>query len=327
MSEPDPLDLAVASFLRALEHERRASPHTVSAYRRDLRQLVDFVREGKTGALRPDDLKVPVLRAYLASVSKKLEPTSLARKTACTRSFFKFCMRRGLATSDPARALALPRIRRKLPVVLNVDDAAKLMEAPASLDDGRDDPHGADRDKAILELLYSSGLRVSELVGLDLGDVDLEEHRAEARVMGKGRKERRVPIGSKAREALVHYIQGGAREAILCGKGSACDAVFVSSHKKRISVRTVELMVKRWGILGAGRGDLFPHALRHTCATHMLEGEADLRAIQEMLGHASLATTQRYTHVSMTRILGVYDAAHPLAATRPGVPTAARKTG
>lgn len=324
MSEPDPLDLAVASFLRALEHERRASTHTVSAYRRDLRQLVDFVRKEREGALRPDDLKVPVLRAYLASVSKTLQPTSLARKTACTRSFFKFCMRRGLATSDPARALALPRIRRKLPVVLNVDDAAKLVEAPASLDDGRDDPSGAERDAAILELLYSSGLRVSELVGLDLGDVDLEENRAEARVLGKGRKERRVPIGSKAREALVHYIRGGAREAILAG--NTCDAVFVSSHKRRISVRTVELMVKRWGILGAGRGDLFPHALRHTCATHMLEGDADLRAIQEMLGHASLATTQRYTHVSMTRILGVYDAAHPLATTRPGVPPT-RKTG
>lgn len=309
-SAETPLTKAVQAFVTAIERERRGSRHTSLAYGRDLAQLLAFIAERRPSVSQPSEIDVLLLRSFLGALSRTHEPASIARKIASLRSFFRYCLRRGLVTVSPASALALPKLRRKLPVVLNADAAAQVVEAP-------DTSSAAGlRDRAVLELLYSSGLRVSELVGLDLGAVDLTPGRAEARVVGKGNKERRVPIGGPAARALSAYLSGARDELLARGRAAeAGSALFVSPRGRRITVRSVQLLVKRYGALGAGRGDLFPHAMRHTCATHLLEGDADLRSIQELLGHASLATTQRYTHVSMTRILQVYDAAHPLAKT------------
>ncbi len=306
----DGLEQATTAFLAALTHERRASPLTVSGYGRDLAELWSFLRQERPGVSEPAQIDLAALRAYLGRVAKRLAPASVARKMSAIRSFFRFLARRGALEKNPAKSLSLPRVRRKLPAVLNVDHARELMSAPQG-----DDPKSV-RDRAILELFYSSGLRLSELVGLDLPALSLDPARPELRVIGKGSKERRVPIGRLAARALETYLTD-ARAALLAGaRPSAAppeSAVFLSTRGRRISRRGVELLVKKYGALASGRADVVPHALRHTAATHMLEGGADLRAIQEFLGHASLSTTQRYTHVSMDRILSVYDQAHPLA--------------
>ena len=208
-----------------------------------------------------------------------------------------------LATS-PAEQLASPKVRRPLPTFLSVDLAKEVVETPDA------SPAGL-RDRAVLELLYGCGIRVSELTGLDLATVDLPS--ATLRVLGKGNKERLVPMGGPCVAAIRAYL--AVRDQLAHPKTGALDgrALLLSARGVRLAVRAVQSLVRKYGILGAGRADLHPHALRHTCATHMLDGGADLRAIQEMLGHASLSTTQRYTHVSMEHLLKVYDAAHPLA--------------
>jgi integrase/recombinase XerC len=299
------LDRSIARFLAALERERRASPHTVAAYRRDLAQLQAFVADKRPEAVRPVDVDLSLLRGFLGQLARTRSSASVARKIAACRAYFRYLVRLGELEKNPAADLALPRVRRKLPMHLGVDAAAQVMEAPES---GEAE---ALRDRAVLELLYGSGLRVSELCGLDLEHLVLAEGREEARVLGKGDKERTVPLGSKSRDALLAWLE--RRPELLRADGDAGSAVFVSRRGARLNVRAVQRLVRRWGIVGAGRADLHPHALRHTCATHLLDGGADLRAIQELLGHASLATTQRYTHVSMERILEVYDEAHPLA--------------
>jgi integrase/recombinase XerC len=303
MTPASELEMALEVFLSALERERRASPHTVLAYRRDLEQMRVFCQATRPNVARPADIDVTLLRRWLGELSKTHATTSIARKIAAVRAFYRHLSKRGLVAQSPAAALVLPRIRRKLPTVLNADAAASVVEAP--------DGSGAIavRDRAMLELLYSSGLRVSELAGLDLDALDMEI--GEARVIGKGNKERRVPIGTRALEALRAWLERRAELG-----GPATRAVFLGPRGNRISPRAVQRAVRNAGMLGAGRSDVHPHALRHTCATHMLEGGADLRSIQELLGHASLATTQRYTHVSMDQILRVYDAAHPLARAR-----------
>lgn len=300
---PPALQAHVAEFLGALRSERRASENTVSAYRRDLEQLLTFAAERRPEASTPDELDVALLRGWLGVLARTHAPPSVARKIAAVRAFYRFLLRHGRATRDPARSLALPKVRRKLPTFLNVDAAKEVMNAP--------DLDGAEglRDRALLELLYGSGLRVSELASLDIDHVDLE--RGEARVLGKGRKERLVPVGSHTVTAVRAYL--GRRDELIASEAPALRALLLSKRGQRLSVRTIQSLVRRYGVLGAARGDLHPHALRHTCATHMLDGGADLRAIQEMLGHASLSTTQRYTHVSMDHILRVYDKAHPLA--------------
>ncbi len=294
------LDAALEAFLGSLERERRASAHTVAAYRRDLAQLRAFAVATRPSLRTAGDIDLLLLRRWLGALHETHAASSIARKIAAVRALYRFLMRRGAVRIDPAASLSLPKLRRRLPTVLNADAAAQVVEASAGAD------LAALRDRAMLELFYSSGLRVSELVGLDLGAIDLGV--AEARVVGKGDKERRVPIGSVAVAALARYL---ARRAELA-RGDV-PAVFLSMRGARISVRATQAIVKRAGALGAGRADVHPHALRHTCATHLLEGGADLRSIQELLGHATLATTQRYTHVSMDRILTAYDAAHPLA--------------
>ena len=306
---------AIDEFLLVLARERRASRHTVAAYGRDLAQLSQFVAKKRPTLPGPQAIDVLLLRSWLGQLAERVQPASIARKMAAARAFFRHQIRRGVMKDDPATALSLPKIRRKLPRVLNVDSAKSTVESPTG-----DGVEGL-RARALMEVLYSSGLRVSELVGLNVADVSLDPDRAEARVIGKGNKERRVPLGDEAREALGAYLK--VRPA--AKRAEDADAVFLSTHGRRISVRSVQIYVKRYGALGAGRADLHPHALRHTCATHMLDGGADLRAIQELLGHASLGTTQRYTHVSVEQLMRVYDAAHPLArVTRPPTPESER---
>jgi integrase/recombinase XerC len=306
--DSDEIGRYVERFLGHLSGERRASPHTVAAYRRDLLQLRSFVNARSARGTRLDQLTKLTLRAWLGELSVERSPGTLARKMAAVRTFFGYLEREGLVRKNPAALLATPKIRRKLPTFLGVDAASEVMSAPSAAVER--EPVRL-RDTALLELLYGCGLRVSELCGLDLADVSLDEE--QLRVLGKGRKERIVPLGSKAAVALTAYL--GRRVELAHPKTSRIDpaALLLNQRGARLGVRRVQTLVQRYGALAAGRPDLHPHALRHTCATHMLEGGADLRAIQEMLGHASLSTTQRYTHLSLDQLLRVYDASHPLA--------------
>jgi integrase/recombinase XerC len=305
-------DEAVDRFLEALRSERRASVHTQEAYGRDLRALGAWLREHDDDAA-DDAVKVDTahLRKWLVDHARVHASASVARAVASVRSCFRWLRRRRHLEKDPAESLKAPRVRRPLPTVLSVDAAKIVVEEPHVRETAN--PAAEARDRAMLEVLYGSGLRLSELVGLDLPAVDVPRGRVE--VLGKGGKTRIVPLGPHACEALTQYF--AVREAI-AGPGGRPDgkAVFLGKGGRRISHRTVQRIVQRTGSERAGRADLHPHALRHSCATHMLEGGADLRAIQELLGHASLSTTQRYTHVSMTQLLKAYDSAHPLAKKR-----------
>ncbi|HTN84522.1 MAG TPA: tyrosine recombinase XerC [Sorangium sp.] len=358
------LEQAIARFLTYLTAERRASRHTVDAYRRDLEQLARFAREkaaanaegrpapartkakaaGKTpaagdalaagkalavgrapaaseapaegdataagDATTVDGVDVLLLRGWLGSLARTHAPASIARKVGAARALLRFLERRGEVDKNAAAQLALPKVRRPLPTFLDVDAAAEVMEIP-----GADTAEGL-RDRAILETLYGAGLRVSELCGLDLAHVDRQRDKASVRVIGKGDKERVVPLGSHALAAIERYLERRGELADPTTGARDPRALFLSRRGARIGVRRVQALVQRYGALGAGRADLHPHALRHTCATHLLDGGADLRAIQKVLGHASLATTQRYTHVSIDHLLKVYDAAHPMARKR-----------
>jgi len=307
----DPLARQIDDFERYLSSERRLAERTVVTYGRDLRALADYVREQ---GLTPDAgrLDVFVLRGFLAGLFGPNKPPTLARKIAAIRSFYRFLQRRGLIKHNPAAGLASPKMRRTLPRFLTVEVATQVVAAPA-LDVSRSAALAA-RDVAILEVLYGAGVRVGELVGLDLDDVDLGAGRA--RVLGKGSKERNVPIGSAASRAIGAYLKlrGGFRHPKTGAQEQA--ALFLGLRGTRLSERQVQNLVRRYGALAAGRGDLHPHALRHSCATHLLDAGADLRGIQEMLGHASLSTTQRYTHVTVDRLREVYARAHPLAKLR-----------
>lgn len=310
-SAPDALSQWVTRFAEHLAHERRASPHTVLAYRRDLQELARFCKERLGSAVTPASIDRSLLRAFLGKLAETCAPTTIGRKLASCRAFFGYLERQGIVRKNPAAQLASPKLRRKLPRFLVPEAAAEVMEAPSAMPE----PEHVERrrDAALLELLYGSGLRVSELVGLDVDHLELGSE--EVRVLGKGGKERIVPVGSKAREALGDYLSL-RHELVDAQSAVSAKALFLGRRGTRLSVRWVQKLVRRYGILGAGRADLHPHALRHSCATHLLEGGADLRVIQEMLGHSSLATTQRYTHVSMDQLLAVYDRAHPLAHAR-----------
>jgi integrase/recombinase XerC len=293
-----------------LAEERRASPHTVAAYRRDLDQLAAFLADRRPGA-GPRDLDVIVLRGFLGQLARTVAPASVARKIAAVRAFLRFLEQRGEVDKNAAMELSLPKVRRPLPTFLNVDAAAEVMTTPDA-----STPEGL-RDRALLETLYGAGLRVSELCGLDRDDVETRgEDLGSVRVLGKGGKERVVPLGRAAVAALRAYLD--RRQELRDPKSGALDprALFVSRRGVRLGARRVQHLVHRYGALGAGRADLHPHALRHTCATHLLDGGADLRTIQKVLGHARLSTTQRYTHVSVDHLMKVYDAAHPLARRR-----------
>ena len=299
-----PAELAAAAdgFERHLRLERNRSEHTVRAYLGDVVGYLDhFARLGGT---HPRDIELANLRSWLAVLRRRgVARTTLARRSASLRTFSAWLYAQGLAPRDAGQLLATPKAHRTLPHVLRVDEAAAVMDVDA----GDDDPIAV-RDRLIVELLYASGLRVGELVGLDVDDVD--RHRRVVRVLGKGAKERSVPYGSAAERALQHWLNN-ARPSVATDRSGP--ALLLGARGGRIDPRTVRAVVHaRVGTI-PGAAQLGPHGLRHTAATHLLEGGADLRTVQEMLGHASLATTQIYTHVSVERLRQTFRQAHPRA--------------
>jgi integrase/recombinase XerC len=284
----------VDSFAAHLAQVERASPHTQRAYVSDLLQLAQFLDERGT---RLDAATRDDLRAFLASRFSANSPATLARKQASLRAFYEHRVRMGHIADSPARRLVFPRRRISLPNVVAVDDCFALLEAPSAR------TAAGLRDRAMLELLYGAGLRVSELVALDIPQV---QHDC-VRVLGKGSKQRMVPLVSKARSALERYL---SRRQELRPKN---DALFLNRRGGRLTARSVARLLDRYALIAGARRHVHPHALRHSFATHLLDMGADLRGIQELLGHASLSTTQRYTHVSSERLVQVYEDAHPRA--------------
>jgi integrase/recombinase XerC len=313
MPESDPtLVQAIDGFVRHLQGERRVSPHTSAAYRRDLAQLAAFLEQRSGQPVRLSQVEKPELRAWLGELARDCSSGSIARKLASVRSFYRYLRRAEPGRDSPAQGLATPRVRRPLPLVIRAESAAELMTAPASATVAPELAQALQlRDRLLLELLYGCGLRVSELGRLDLDA--FSEAQDQLSVLGKGRKERNVPVGEHCRRALLAYLP--VRTQPRHPRTGAQDerALLLARHGRRLGVRQVQHLLRRHGALALGRSDLHPHALRHMCATHMLEGGADLRVIQEFLGHESLSTTQRYTHLSVERLLQVYDGAHPLA--------------
>jgi integrase/recombinase XerC len=280
--------------------ERRLSRHTASAYGRDLATLAAWC--DKRGISEWRALDGPAVSAFLADEHRRgLAATSLARTLAAVRSFAHWGLKRGVFARDPAAGVRAPKLPRRLPATLDVDEAARLVEVPA----GDDDPLAC-RDRAMLELLYSSGLRLAEIAALDVNDLDLAT--GLARVTGKGSKTRIVPIGSRAREALRRWLK-----ARLTLAAPETLALFVSRRGSRLARRSIEARVTYWGRRRGLDRRVYPHLLRHAFATHVLESSGDLRAVQELLGHASLATTQIYTHLDFQHLARTYDAAHPRA--------------
>ena len=296
-------------FERYLRVERRASAHTVKAYLGDLAQYLASLAAAGQGPVPSSPLLV---RAFLARAAAGSGPASLGRKLSAIRTFYRFLVREGLAEGNPARGVSAPRRPMRLPEVLPEAEVAALVEAPADGGEGCAPGALALRDRAFLELLYASGLRVSELTGLDAGGVDLAQ--GLVRVLGKRRKERVVPVGRTACQAVARYLDE-ARPALAAGPDypRAGHALFLNHRGGRLTARSVARLLEKWvGRAGLPR-HVHPHVLRHCFATHLLANGADLRAIQELLGHASLSTTQRYTHLDWQRLAAVYDQAHPRA--------------
>ena len=308
-----PLAELAASFLTDLEERRGASPHTVRSYRSDLADFLAYLEavssedaEGRPAAPPgADAVDIALLRSYLASLHERgLGRTTAARKLAALRSFYRYLGRIGAVERDPARAVRAPKTPRRIPQRLELGEVEDLLHAP--------DPATArgKRDLAILELLYAAGVRVSELVGLDLDDLNRKARIL--RVLGKGGKERVVPFGEVAADVLGDYLS--ARGELAAAGGAGSEAVFLNARGGRLTDRSVRSIVRRYlGEAGIAHlaGKATPHTLRHAFATHLLDRGADLRAIQELLGHASLATTQKYTQVSTARLFEVYAKTHP----------------
>ena len=287
----------IEKFSTYLSDERNLSPHTRAAYLRDLGEFRAFLeRHGGSEQAALAKVDSLMLRRYLAELHKRNQRTSIARKLSALRTFFRYLVREGSLPSNPTEGLSTPKLNRYLPKTLSVDEATALMER------GYGNSLLDLRDRAIVELFYSSGLRVSELTGLDVGSLDLRENLV--RVLGKGRKERIVPIGRKANEALLSYLEDR-------GMPGTEEPLFLNARGGRLTPRSVQRNLKARLIKAGLIKDISPHALRHSFATHLLDGGADLRAIQELLGHASLSTTQKYTQVSVDQLMAVYDKAHP----------------
>ncbi len=293
-----------ASYLRL---ERNVSPHTLRNYLSDLRQFQEFLsrraKEEQEKKIALEDVTVHLIRAYLASLSKRNRKSSIGRKLAALKGFFRYLVREKHIQRDPLALISTPKQEKPLPAFLSVDDVFRLL--------GGVQGNGllTVRDRAILEALYSTGVRVSELVGLNWGDIDFQL--GIIRVIGKGSKERIVPIGEVALQALREYGAEQARKWRRAAKGET--PVFLNHRGGRITTRSVARVVEKYLKAAGIPVRMGPHGLRHTFATHLLNGGADLRVIQELLGHASLSTTQRYTHVNLDQLTAVYDRAHPRA--------------
>jgi integrase/recombinase XerC len=298
---PAALAAAADGFARHLELERGRSVHTVRAYSGDVALLLDHA--SRLGVTEPAEIDLAVLRSWLARLrTTGAARTTLARRGSAARVFTAWAHRRGLMPSDPGALLATPKGHRPLPDVLQPDEAGRLVDAI----DG-DTPTDL-RDRAALELLYATGIRVGELCGLDVDDVD--RGRRVVRVLGKGNKERSVPYGGPADAAIGTWLARGRPAWAVAGSGAA---LLLGARGGRVDPRTIRTVVHRRLADVPGAPDLGPHGLRHSAATHLLEGGADLRSVQELLGHATLATTQIYTHVSVERLRTSYDRAHPRA--------------
>jgi len=293
------LDANLAAYLAELADQRRVSPHTVSNYRRDLQKLL-----AATGEIPLADLQVHHIRRFVAKMhGQGLSGRSLARLLSAWRGFFGWLGERGLVKANPCDGIKAPKSPRLLPKALSVDETARLLEP---VDD--DDPVQSARDLAMFELFYSSGLRLAELVALDCAALDSIADDGEVRVLGKRNKARLVPVGSKAQQAIAAWA--GVRDELAKPQEKA---LFVGQRGARISPRMVELRLTRRAVLLGLPTHVHPHMLRHSFASHVLQSSGDLRAVQEMLGHASIASTQVYTHLDFQHLAKVYDAAHPRA--------------
>jgi len=286
------------AFFQYLKSERRLSPHTGSGYRRDLEALIRFC---ETQALEDwRALKVPQARSFAAHLHHQgLAGRSIARALSAARSFYRYLLREGSVTSNPFAGMPAPKSGKRLPKALSVDQAARLMQIEG-------DAPLVQRDRALLELLYSSGLRLAELVGINVTDLDLRD--GAVTVTGKGGKTRIIPVGGRARTALAAWLK---ERAAFAAVGET--AVFLGRNGKRLGARSVQLRLKQWAVRQGIEVPTHPHMLRHSFASHLLQSSGDLRAVQELLGHADLSTTQVYTHLDFQHLAKVYDAAHPRA--------------
>ena len=298
------MEHAIQLFTRWLEVEKGYSQHTVSGYRHDLLEFASSLGLDKGVAT----IRAMAVRSYIVSLHRRNSAATVGRKLSALRTFIRFLLRQKIIDGDPLAGIAGPKVGRSIPVFLTVDETFLLLDTPA----GQDTFMG--RDRAMLEMLYSTGMRVSELVSRDVGDLDFTEE--VLRVRGKGNKERLVPVGRPAIEAVRAWLP--QREQLLAeraGRGNAVDKspLFLNGRGSRLTSRSVERMVRACGERAGISQIVTPHALRHSFATHLLEMGADLRSVQELLGHASLSTTQRYTHLTLDHLSDVYDKAHPLA--------------
>ncbi len=293
----------IDSFAHWLKVEKSYSAHTVDSYCRDLAEFDQFAGLGEPGSIT-----TPLVRSFVYTLSNRNKSASVARKLSALRTFFRYLQREGDIVANPVLAISMPRPDRYMPAFLTVDEVFSLLEAP-----GGEDTFAA-RDRAILEMLYSTGMRVAELVGLNLENLDSAEETV--RVLGKGKKERLVPVGRPALEAIRNYLSQReqiSRQRLARGREPEIMALFLNNRGQRLTVRSVERLVSDYAVRAGIINRVTPHALRHSFATHLLEMGADLRVVQELLGHASLSTTQKYTHLNLDHLSRVYDQAHPLA--------------
>jgi integrase/recombinase XerC len=300
----------IDQFIHYLSMEKNASPHTCRCYQSDLEEFEDYLKNSglvlaASGEVEMGKVDRMVIRKYLSILHLKNKKSSIARKISTLRSFFRYLNKEQMIPSNPAKNVSTPKVEKTLPTTLTVDEAFRLMESPKGFSEKPSPARVKNmglRDRAILELLYSSGLRVSELVGLNTNHLDLDL--GIVKVMGKGRKERIVPVGTKAVESLKAFLD---ERGLLKGE----DPLFINSVGGRLTTRTVGRLIKKYSKHSGIYRKVSPHSLRHTFATHLLDAGADIREIQEMLGHSSLSTTQRYTHISMGKLMEIYDKAHP----------------
>lgn len=297
----------LSAFLDYLKYERGASENTLDAYSRDLRKFFSFLKEAGPNEKYPDVevISIEDIRGFIGGLFRgKQKRSTIGRNLASIKSFFKYLVKKDILEKNPADLVSSPKIENRLPTTITVDEAFSLVEAPKS------DKPLEKRNRAILEVFYSTGIRVSELVGLDLDSVDFDT--GVIKVLGKGGKERISLLGSKAMAALNDYLTNG-RERLINKDTCSERALFLNARGARLTPRSIERIVDRYVKIAGVNKKISPHSLRHSFATHMLDSGADLRSIQEFLGHASLSTTQKYTHVSVDKLMEVYDRSHPRA--------------